>query len=150
MYGRTMSSTDAERVHEAFVGVVRALGLIRPDTTPCGQAMSLTEAHTLGELRHRGPVSQQELADRLRLQKSTVSRLVDGLVRRGTVERVPNPTDRRSVLIALTAAGIRKAERLHRAQAELFDRLLTDSSAGDRQQLIEALDKLAKAARDHL
>lgn len=145
-----MSPTDAERVRESFVGVVRALGLIRPDTTPCGQPMSLTEAHALSELRDRGAVSQQVLADRLRLQKSTVSRLVDGLVRSGTAERVPNPSDRRSVLIALTPVGHRKAERLHVAQTDLFDRLLADSPVEDRQQLVEALEKLAKAARDRL
>jgi DNA-binding MarR family transcriptional regulator len=134
-------------VHASFVGVVRALGLIRPDTTPCGQSVSLTEAHAISELLDRGPMTQQVLADRLRLQKSTVSRLLDQLERDGTVERAPNPTDRRSVLIGLTATGRRKAERLRLAQTDLFDRLLANSSAEERRQLVEALDKLEQAAR---
>jgi DNA-binding MarR family transcriptional regulator len=142
-----MSPTDAQQVHASFVGVVRALGLIRPDTTPCGQPLSLTEAHTISELLDHGPLTQQALADRLRLQKSTVSRLVDQLDGDGTVERTPNPADRRSVLIALTAAGRRKAERLRQAQTDLFKRLLADTSAEDRRRLIEALDKLERAAR---
>lgn len=143
-----MSETDVERVHASFVGVVRALGLIRPDTTPCGQPLSLTQAHTIGELHSDGPLSQQALAGRLRLQKSTVSRLVDELERDGTVERRPNPSDRRSVLIGLTPAGRRKAERLRDAQTELFARLLADTSADERRQLVDLLDRLAGAARD--
>jgi DNA-binding MarR family transcriptional regulator len=143
-----MSETDVERVHASFVGVVRALGLIRPDTTPCGQPLSLTHAHTISELHSDGPLSQQALAGRLRLQKSTVSRLVDELERDGTVERHPNPSDRRSVLIGLTPTGRRKAGRLRDAQAELFARLLADMSADERRQLAGLLDRLAGAARD--
>jgi DNA-binding MarR family transcriptional regulator len=143
-----MSKTDVERVHASFVGVVRALGLIRPDTTPCGQPLSLTQAHTISELHVDGPLSQQALAGRLRLQKSTVSRLVDELERDGTAERQPHPSDRRSVLIGLTPAGRRKAERLRDAQTELFARLLADTSADERRQLVDLLDRLARAARD--
>jgi DNA-binding MarR family transcriptional regulator len=139
--------TDVERVHASFVGVVRALGLLRPDTTPCGRPLSLTHAHTISELHADGPLSQQALGARLRLQKSTVSRLVDELVRDGTVERRPNPADRRSVLIALSPTGRRKAERLHEAQTELFARLLADTSADDRRQLAGLLDRLARTAR---
>ena len=142
-----MSRTDVEQVHASFVGVVRALGLIRPDTTPCGQPLSLTHAHSISELHSDGPLSQQALASRLRLQKSTVSRLVDELGRDGTVERRPNPDDRRSVLIALTPVGRRKAERLREAQTELFARLLADTSTDDRRQLVDLLDRLARAAR---
>ena len=50
------SGADAEQLQSAFIGVVRALGLLRPDTTPCGQQMSITEAHALGDLYARGPV----------------------------------------------------------------------------------------------
>jgi DNA-binding MarR family transcriptional regulator len=51
------------------------------------------------------------------------------------------------VLIALTPAGGRKAERLRDAQTELFARLLVDTSAEDRRQLVDLLDRLAGAAR---
>jgi DNA-binding MarR family transcriptional regulator len=142
-----MSTAEVEQVHASFVGVVRALGLLRPDTTPCGQPLSLTHAHTISELHSDGPLSQQALGARLRLQKSTVSRLVDELVRDGTVERRPNPADRRSVLITLSPTGRRKAERLREAQAELFARLLAGTSADDRRQLATLLDRLARAAR---
>ncbi|MFG2029008.1 MarR family winged helix-turn-helix transcriptional regulator [Streptomyces sp. NPDC048825] len=46
-----------------------------------------------------------ELARRLRLQKSTVSRLVGQPTARGRVERAPAPDDGRGVVLRLTASG---------------------------------------------
>src|SRR4051794_37386719 len=119
-----MPDSSTADVHRAFVGVVRALGLMRPDTTPCGQRMSVTDAHTIGELLDSGALTQRELGERLRLEKSTVSRLIDELVADGVAKRRPNPADGRSVLIELTAKGRRRAEKLHAARLELFARLL--------------------------
>jgi DNA-binding MarR family transcriptional regulator len=140
-------SSDVVAIHESFVGLVRALGLLRPDTTPCGQPMSITEAHAIGELEDAGPLTQRALAERLRLQKSTVSRLIDQLETAGTVRRTPNPADGRSVLIALTAPGRRRAGRLNAARIELFGQLLDQLPASEHRRVIAALRHLEEAAR---
>jgi DNA-binding MarR family transcriptional regulator len=135
------SPDDAARLQESFARVVRALGLLRPDTTPCGQPMSVTEAHAIDELHLDGRLTQQGLADRLRLQKSTVSRLVDELCTDGLVTRRANPDDRRSVLLELTALGRKRA-----ARQALFGSLLDRLTAQDRRLVIAGLDRLAAAA----
>jgi DNA-binding MarR family transcriptional regulator len=140
------SPDDAASLQASFASIVRALGLLRPDTTPCGQPMSVTEAHAIGELHLVGHLTQQGLADRLRLQKSTVSRLVDELGADGLVTRQDNPDDRRSVLLELTALGRKRAERLAAARQVMFDRLLDRLTAEDRQLVIAGLDRLARAA----
>jgi DNA-binding MarR family transcriptional regulator len=137
---------EAEVLQSSFTGVVRALGLLRPDTTPCGQAMSITEAHALGDLHAHGPITQQQLADALRLQKSTISRLVDRLTEGGLVERTPNPQDRRSHLIGLTPTGTRRARRLEDARRELFERLLADLAHNERRLVVDGVTRLAQAA----
>ena len=138
--------SDVQAVHRSFVGLVRALGLARPDTTPCGMPMSITEAHTISELHDTGPITQQQLADRLRLKKSTVSRLIDQLVAAGTVRRVANPDDGRSVLIDLTTAGRRRALRLHDARLALFTQLIADLGPAARRDVTRALATLEDAA----
>jgi DNA-binding MarR family transcriptional regulator len=140
------SSQDAARLQASFANVVRALGLLRPDTTPCGQPMSVTEAHAIGELDAAGRLTQQRLADRLRLQKSTVSRLVDELCADGLVTRRTNPDDRRSVLLELTALGRKRSERLAAARQALFVRLLDRLTADERRLVVAGLDRLARAA----
>jgi DNA-binding MarR family transcriptional regulator len=108
--------------------------------------MSVTEAHAVGELHAAGHLTQQGLADRLRLQKSTVSRLVDELCADGLVTRSTNPDDRRSVLLELTALGRKRAERLAVARQALFGRLLDRLTAEERRLVIAGLDRLARAA----
>lgn len=141
------ASDDAERLQQAFSGMVRALGLLRPDTTPCGLPISVTEAHALGELHDRGPLTQRQLAAALGLQKSTISRLVDQLEGRDLARRSPNPDDGRSVLVALTDNGTIRAGRLARARRELFGDLIERLSVADRRTVIDGLTRLEEAAR---
>lgn len=138
---------DAERLQRAFSGMVRSLGLLRPDTTPCGQPITVTEAHALSELRDRGPMTQQHLAAALGLQKSTVSRLVDQLEERDLSSRSPNPNDRRSVLVGLTDNGAIRAERLSESRRDLFAGIIERLDANDRRTVIDGLTRLEEAAR---
>lgn len=108
--------------------------------------MSITEAHTINELHRAGPVSQQHLAAALRLQKSTVSRLVDQLEADGVVRRETNPADRRSVLVSLTALGSKRAGRLDDARRDLFCRLLADLTPNERTMVVAGLSRLKEAA----
>ena len=80
---------DAEALRTAFSVLIRSLGVLRPDTTPCGEAMSVSEAHAIDELHDRGPRSQHAVGAALRLQKSTISRLVDQLVERAGPSALP-------------------------------------------------------------
>lgn len=52
-----------------------------------------------------GPVRMGELGCSVLLSQPGLSRLVDRLVRRGLVERCPDPADGRSVLVQLSEAG---------------------------------------------
>lgn len=138
---------DAAQLRDVLPGLVRALGLLRPDTTPCGQPMSTTEAHAIDELRARGPLSQKDLAHALGLQKSTVSRLVDQLEADELVARVANPSDSRSAHLVLTRNGERRAERLAAARQELFEQLLEPLGVDDRRTVIQGLSLLQEVAR---
>ncbi|MEU9420101.1 MarR family transcriptional regulator [Streptomyces sp. NPDC051577] len=77
------------------------------------------------------PVASSELGARTLLSRSQVSRVADSLQARGLVERIPSPTDARSVRIALTEAGrraFREADATRReALAEVFDDRLDDA-----------------------
>jgi DNA-binding MarR family transcriptional regulator len=148
LYIRTISkASDVDQLQRSFALLVRTLGLARPDTTPCGVPMSITEAHAISALDDEGPLTQQQLVSGLRLQKSTVSRLVDELETVELVRRKPNPADGRSVLIELTGKGRRRAGRLREARAELFGRLTAELSVADRRQVVAALRTLEEAAR---
>ncbi|MFF4328566.1 MarR family winged helix-turn-helix transcriptional regulator [Streptomyces sp. NPDC048387] len=76
------------------------------------------------------PVAASELGAMTLLSRSQVSRVADSLQARGLIERIPSPTDARSVRIALTEAGRRtyaEADATRReVLAEVFDSLLDE------------------------
>jgi DNA-binding MarR family transcriptional regulator len=85
------------------------------------------DAALLATLQAAGPLSQQQLAKALDVNRTAMVKLIDGLERRGLVERVRNPDDRRAYLLLPTRAGTQTlAEmlpRMARAEAELTERL---------------------------
>jgi DNA-binding MarR family transcriptional regulator len=79
--------------------------------------------------------SQRELADFLSLDPSQIVSLVDQLEKRGAVTREADPRDRRSKVIAATAAG----RRLYRAAAAIV-----------RESEAQSMRSLSAAERDTL
>src|SRR6478672_315927 len=61
----------------------------------------------LGQLRDQGPMTPSELGQRLIVTRATVTGLVDSLERRGFVERSAHPSDRRSLTVEITPAGLK-------------------------------------------
>ncbi|MGG5173267.1 MarR family winged helix-turn-helix transcriptional regulator [Pseudarthrobacter sp. J1738] len=144
------SESDAVVLQARIIAFVRAFGLYQPDQTPCGQPLSVSEAHAVTELDRDGPLTQVELAGRLRLTKSTVSRLVDQLTARGWVQRRKRDGDGRLVWLELTDAGRHAAGELSTARAARFSSLLEAIPAGRRQTVVDALTLLVKAADEQL
>ena len=135
----------AQLLEEQMVAFVRAFGLHHPDETPCGQPMSTSEAHALSELAREAPLSQNGLAGLLRLDKSTVSRLVTRMVERGWVRREPDPGDGRAARLILTSHGAEAAGRLQAARSEKFRALLDAIPEERRASLLETLTTLTEA-----
>lgn len=112
--------------------------------TPCGEAIPVAEAHALIDLAS-GPLSHGQLAIRLRLEKSTVTRLVLQLEKRGWVERNGSVRDSRVKFIRLTAKGRAAWRRLEAARHAKFERLMAAIPAKQRSSVIETLELLRDA-----
>lgn len=131
-----------------MVSLVRALGLHRPDQTPCGQPIAVAEAHALLELSREPGLSQNGLAARLRLEKSTVSRIVTLLERRGWVERKRDQTDTRIVHVHLTRDGVASAASLAASRQAKFANVFDAIPTAERAAVLNALDILTQVIRE--
>jgi DNA-binding MarR family transcriptional regulator len=136
---------DERELQDAVGRFVRAFGLHQPDQTPCGRPIPVSEAHALGELARDGALRQSELTQRLRLEKSTTSRLVTQLINRGWAERTPAPDDGRGVLVQLTPAGRNAAGQLAEARAARFSSILDRLPENERAGVLHALEILTEA-----
>jgi DNA-binding MarR family transcriptional regulator len=136
-----MSIDDLEPRLMAFV---RAFGLHQPERTPCGEPVSVSQAHALTELAAQ-PLSQAELARRLRLDRSVVSRLADALADRDWLRRERHPQDQRAVQLVLTERGRVAADRVAGARRARLATLLDGVPADERDNVLRALDVLTES-----
>ena len=86
-----------------------------------------------------GPLTLSVLARKRRVSLQSMGELVQALVERGWVVRIPDPTDRRQHLLHLTEEGRAHYERAQeqalRRLAPLLDELTGDEMAAEQQAL---------------
>jgi len=70
-----------------------------------GYAISTQDFAILLRLFKKGAMTQVEIASLLMRDKTTITRRIDGLVKKKYVQRNPNPDDRRYFLVDLTPLG---------------------------------------------
>lgn len=93
------------------------------------------------------PLTPSEIGDRILLPSASITSTLDQLERRGWVRRVPNPDDRRSLLIEITEEGRATADQMLPGIRRLERRALSCLTAKERTQLLGFLTKiLAEAA----
>jgi len=134
-------------LEDRLVAFVRAFGLHHPERTPCCEQLSVSQAHALSELEAH-PLTQAELARRLVLERSSVSRLADTMADRGWLVRERNPHDQRAVQLVLTPAGRKAAARVAGARRARMATLLDAVPAEERETVMHALDVLTRSLAD--
>ena len=90
-----------------------------------------------------GPLRMAIIAERLSVVPRTVTDLVDGVEAAGLVERQPDPEDRRSTFVALTAGGRLLLDRLEDARRESAEQAFGRLDPADRAVLLRLLRDLA-------
>lgn len=130
-----------DELEQRLVAFIRAFGLHEPERTPCGEPISVSQAHALSELAAQ-PLTQAELARRLRLDRSVVSRLADTLEERTWLHRERHPQDQRAFQLVLTDRGRAAADRLAGARRARLATLLDGVPAAERDNVLRALELL--------
>src|ERR1700687_439060 len=87
-------------------------------------------------------ISQTGLSRANGRDKSTLTPVLDDLVRRGLVRRVRTPADRRTYQLTLTPSGERMLQRLTDGARRHEDRLDRMLGAKDRQVFLEILRRI--------
>jgi len=85
------------------------------------------------------------IAERLQVAKSRVTKIVDGLVHKGLVERVEDPEDGRIKLIRLSPAGRRTMEEVEKFQSEIHRYILLQMDPQERKAVLKELETLRSA-----
>ena len=128
LFGRAMTRSDPGHL-EAWV----ELGL------------TLTQLRVLFQLRAEDGASAGALAERLKVTPSTLTRIVDRLVRQGLVRRESDHGDRRLVRHHLSARGARVVEELERGVRARMNEVMDRLTTSQLERLVLALSDLTAA-----
>ena len=111
------------------------------EQTPTGKALGLTNARlmALAAVSAAGECSMTDLATRLALPAPLATRVADELVARDLVERFGDPSDRRRVVLRLTAQGHAALEAVHDEAEELVSTVLLRMTEAETESLLVGL-----------
>ena len=85
----------------------------------------------LTHLAKQGPMRGADLSDAFGMDKGGVSRQAQALVDLGLVERMPDPEDRRAILLYASDLGRSRLDAMSRRRSDRFDERLADWSDED-------------------
>ena len=136
---------DAQALQAAVSDLVRVYQFRDRDRICCHD-VSVTQCHALEALVEHGPMRLGELTERLFLDKSTTSRVVHTLAKKGYVERRADATDGRATALHPTPRGRRLYERITDDLVEQQKQVLQDLDPEIREGAVNVIRRLARAA----
>ena len=142
-------TATAERLYDAVTRLVRVYQT-RDRERICCHDITLSQWAALEFVVGRGPMSLTALAHLLGLDKSSVSRAVDGLVRKQWLERVESPDDRRAVVLAASPAGNAFYQRVRADLIAGEAQAIVNMDPAASQAAISILDRLTASAQSRL
>ena len=104
--------------------------------------LSPTQAQVLFTITADG-ISMSNLARRLGLDPSTMSRIVAMMVAKGWLEQTRSSADRRVTLVALSADGAELNRQLEHDLQQRLENILGDLESEDLERLNRSLEDLA-------
>ena len=116
--------------------------LFLQNNASCCNGISLAQCHTLLEIEKQSEISVSDLAKNLSLDKSTVSRTVDGLVNINLVDRVTPKENRRLALINLTGSGKEVCSSINYTNDSYIREVLSDFTEEEREEFLGLFRKL--------
>lgn len=110
------------------------------------EGLTLMQWRTLGFLSRNGPQKQVALVEALEASPMTVSDLAERMETAGLVTRLPDPSDGRAKVLALTGAGEAKVA----AMKAIADEVFADALGGVSDETLAALTRGLGRIKDNL
>lgn len=105
---------------------------------------NIKDINVLRVLGMLGECKMRDIANALRIPESTLTGLIDGLVKKKYVERFRTDEDRRIVKVCLTDKGNNVINTLTEKHLEVYDHMLETLDPAEQDKLINLFKKISK------
>ncbi|HBW34454.1 MarR family winged helix-turn-helix transcriptional regulator [Desulfosporosinus sp. BICA1-9] len=129
-----MERLEVERLSDLLNDLIRSLGLLQKEGAQCC-GITPAQNHIIYEIGRHPGIIVNDLAHMLGLEKSTISRHVQGLIESGIVKSLQSIEDKRYLNLNLTEQGL------------LINQSLTNSLAG---YVVDIFNQIPEERRDQV
>lgn len=136
--------------HEALMNVLLTGTMLKRTARSFFREAPVSEAefNLLMVLYHsKEPLSQKDLSERLLVDKSNITALIDRLQRSKSIRRNAVPGDRRRYHITLTAAGRKCVDAVEPSYQSLVAEVMANLSAAECRSLVRLTRKVRQGLR---
>ncbi len=138
-----MKSQTIELFRSKLREIERAVWLQdKSEALCCG--VTLAQCHVILEIGTAGELNLRDLTAQLGLDKSTLSRTVESIVKEGLVQRVPSPRDRRVTVLRLKKKGREALNRINSTWNGICREMFRSIPSEKHSQFIESVSILAQ------
>ena len=143
------STSDAGLATSLRISVSRLARRMRAERIAQGlqPELSDTQLAALAALEKHSAMTPGELAEHEKVQPPSITRVIASLEERGLIERMPHPSDRRQVVLTVTAQGRDVVRKLRRLREAWLARRLRELDPAERALLQKALPILEKLSQ---
>ncbi|GAC43478.1 MarR family transcriptional regulator [Paenibacillus popilliae] len=108
--------------------------------------LTMAQYSLLNVIERRGPGKVSMLAEQLGVTSSAVTVMIDRLLDSGLVDRYPDKSDRRVVLVSITEAGLRLLRQAQDRSRRTLTAYLSLLEEDELEQMVSLSEKLAAQA----
>jgi len=142
-----LENVDSEHLADALLEIGRFFHDLTPARTELG-TLTLRQIEVLDQITIQGGLTLAALAERIGLANSTMSTMVDRMVRDGLVDRKVNPDNRREVILNLGEKGVEYQRLRREIIQETMLKMMGGLSNDQRTLLLKALYMIGQLIHD--
>lgn len=142
--GNQEDNCCVEEVGQMVQKLVRVFQLFERDQIKV-HGFTSSQCYAMLEILKNGSLTMNELSDKMNLDSSTMTRVIDKLVRDELVYRDRDSSDRRIVVVSLTDKGSEAAKKLSSSVNEYYKKIVENIPEGEVLDILGCVSKLLKA-----
>lgn len=104
-----------------------------------------SQCYTILELYKSGGITMNELSEKMNLNSSTMTRILDNLVRDKYISREKDKSDKRIVIVNLTNSGRGIAKELDTTVKEYYKRIIANIPEGQVEEVLKSVNIIQNA-----
>lgn len=133
-----------DEVGEMIQKLVRVFQLFERDQIKV-HGFTTTQCYTLLEISKFGSLSMNEISEKMNLNSSTMTRILDKLVRDDYILRCKDENDKRIVIVSLTEKGVEATSKLSDSVKAYYKKIIKNIPEGQVEEILKSVNILQKA-----